>query len=212
MLLADGASDLPLATHLRAMCLDRGHDVAVSPIAPQRFPAGKRSVEDRLRILEQSGDRYDLAFIHRDAEGMDREQRSREIEQGVRAVNAVAPWMAVIPVRMTEAWLLLDAREIRLVAGRPNGREDLDLPPLKQVEKLSDPKEVLRHALLIASAATGRRRARAQRDFSRHRELLLQRLDRRGPVTHLSGWQALVGDLDATFPWNQNDVRDVNGV
>ena len=34
--------------------------------------------------------------------------------------------MGIVPVRMTEAWLLLDESAIRRVAGRPHGDEPLD--------------------------------------------------------------------------------------
>ena len=45
----------------------------------------------------------------------------------------------VIPVRMTEAWLLIDELALRRAAGNPNGRNPLDLPALKDLEALPEP-------------------------------------------------------------------------
>jgi hypothetical protein len=92
---------------------------------------------------------------------------------------------------MTEAWLLLDEAAIRDVAGRPSGRVALDLPEPGDVERLDDPKGKLQEALLTAGETTGRRRKQFERDFGRHRALLLERLDPTGPVRHLAAWQRL---------------------
>jgi hypothetical protein len=37
----------------------------------------------------------------------------------------------VVPVRMTEAWLLADEFAIRSAPGNPNGTQSLDLPDLR---------------------------------------------------------------------------------
>lgn len=57
----------------------------------------------------------------------------------------------VIPIRMTEAWLLLDEAEIRRVAGAPNGKIPLNLPNPAKVESVSDPKALLKETLARAS-------------------------------------------------------------
>jgi hypothetical protein len=67
------------------------------------------------------------------------------------------PHVCVIPVRMTEAWLMFDETAIRRASGNPNGNVPLDLPPLKNLESLADPKEVLHKALCKASQRHGRR-------------------------------------------------------
>jgi hypothetical protein len=40
------------------------------------------------------------------------------------------PVVCVVPVRMMEAWLLIDEMAIRRVAGNPNGRIPIELPVL----------------------------------------------------------------------------------
>lgn len=100
---------------------------------------------------------------------------------------------------MTEAWLLLDELAIRSVAGKPGSTVPLNLPSKKQVERVADPKALLRDALLTASCTTGRRRKNFARDLNRSRAILLQRLDRGGPVTELPSWNRMISDLDAAL-------------
>ena len=103
-----------------------------------------------------------LLFVHRDAERVDREVRRREIPWNDRVV-------AVIPVRMTEAWLLVDETALRKAAGNPSGRVSLALPPPGRLESLPDPKTLLRELLAEASEATGRRRRRFDQAAARQR-------------------------------------------
>ena len=103
----------------------------------------------------------DVLFVHRDAEREAPGARVREIQQAVEAARergVKLPAVAVIPVRMLEAWLLFDERAIRQAAGNPNGVADLNLPPQQRVESRSDPKKDLAEALLAASELSGRRR------------------------------------------------------
>jgi hypothetical protein len=67
-------------------------------------------------------------------------------------------WVAVIPVRMQEAWLLFDEAAIRRAADNPAGRTPLGLPPLTQCEGLPDPKALLHEILREASGLGARRR------------------------------------------------------
>jgi hypothetical protein len=102
----------------------------------------------------------DALFIHRDAEREDPGVRSREIQCAVEAAGRAGcrmPAVAVIPVRMLEAWLLFDERAIRQAAGNPNGRVPLNLPDVRRIEQRPDPKEDLKAALRTASELQGRR-------------------------------------------------------
>jgi hypothetical protein len=129
--------------------------------------------------------------VHRDAEGQNPLIRRDEVLSAVASIREGVAALAIVPVRMTEAWLLVDEEAIRRVAGRPKGIEPLGLPPAGDVEEVPDPKKVLRHALELASGATGRRLRRFKRDFGGHRRRLLEGLDHHGPVSQLSAWQQL---------------------
>ncbi|MFN0089482.1 MAG: hypothetical protein ACKVWR_04305 [Acidimicrobiales bacterium] len=152
-------------------------------------------MESRLRFLVGRKREFDLVFVHRDAENQSPQLRRDEIERGRHAAGLEGPVVPVVPVRMTEAWLLLDEQAIRRVAGKPSGRVPLDLPAARDVERIADPKQILRAALLAASGAAGRRREQFVRDFGRHRALLLERLDPTGPVSTLAAWRQLCADV-----------------
>ena len=134
--------------------------------------------------------------MHHDAENQDPLERYAEVADAVAQVSQGLPAVAVVPVRMTEAWLLLDEHNVREVAGRPRSTADLGLPSVSKIESHPDPKSLLREALDIASGIEGRRLQRFQRRFGQHRRTLLQRLDIDGPVQRLSAWQQLESSLD----------------
>ena len=101
-----------------------------------------------------------LFFVHRDAEKQDPQFRYGEIASAVAKLNASGknvPHVCVVPVHMTEAWLLTDKSAIRKAAGKPNGDEPLDLPKLSRLESLPEPKDRLHELLRKASGKRGRR-------------------------------------------------------
>ncbi|QRF57464.1 DUF4276 family protein [Variovorax paradoxus] len=111
----------------------------------------------------------DLLFIHRDAEAAPPATRQQEIEQAAKQVRIPTSHICLIPVRMTESWLLLDSKAIRAAAGNPDGNSPLQLPPPKSIEKLTDPKAKLFEALVSASDRTGRRKRQFKPEAARHR-------------------------------------------
>lgn len=115
------------------------------------------NTEERLRtVLELYP--CDVLFVHRDAEAQPSDSRREEIATALRGISV--QHIPVVPVRMTEAWLLADEIAIRSAAGNPNGTENLNLPELHRLEDLPDPKRVLLDALTAASGLNARRRSR----------------------------------------------------
>lgn len=100
----------------------------------------------------------DVLFVHRDAEKFPPQVRFDEIGRAFTHAGIQLPAVAVVPVRMLEAWLCFSEAAIRKAAGNPNGKTALELPSLKRVESRPDPKEEFRTALLTASELPGRRR------------------------------------------------------
>ena len=100
----------------------------------------------------------DLLFIHRDAERETAAARRAEVFELVGELGSrlTAPHICVVPVRMSEAWLLGDDQAIRVAAGNQHGRMKLELPGVGKVERLTDPKELLYALLRLASGRTGR--------------------------------------------------------
>jgi len=124
-------------------------------------------------------------FIHRDAEREPPDNRREEIRRAIASLGSGDPQthVCVVPVRMSEAWLLFDEPAIRRASGNPNGKVGLQLPRPAALEDVADPKRLLYELLTMASELTGRRRkafdpkVQARRvaesidDFSRLREL-----------------------------------------
>lgn len=161
-LLADGPSDVVLQEPLTWAVRQRAPDV---PLLPWRFRArtrpGKVSIEEAIDDFMRS-DRPDLLFVHRDAEAQPWATRRAEVPTHAQVVP-------VIPVRMTEAWLLIDEHALRRAAGNPHGTAPLELPRLRTLESLADPKAALRECLERASGLKGRRLSQFDRVAARRR-------------------------------------------
>ncbi|MEU6628828.1 hypothetical protein ABZ905_11110 [Streptomyces parvus] len=197
--LCEGSSDTGLRFHIEAIAADMGREILVTVPELDRLPNKPgHSVEDKLRAAQQlsdSGHAYDLVVIHRDSDREPPDRRRTEIAEAVAAVSPGVAHVPVIPVRMLEAWLLLDQAAIREVAGNPNGRVPLNLPKPARVESVADPKAVLKQAIATASEERGRGLQKLQTRFSANRARLLQMLDREGPVRQLASWQSFANDL-----------------
>ncbi|WP_422755220.1 hypothetical protein [Micromonospora sp. WMMD708] len=197
LFVAEGSSDAPLAELIESLFLERGIEVRLSQ--PDFSLLGKVHKDVRSRVtagLRLVGAPVDLIVVHRDADNAGRSARLREITRAIDSLHLDSLLIPVIPVRMTEAWLLLDEATIRLVAGNPMGRMNLALPKRHEVEALSDPKGFLQTCLLAAAGETGRRREAVRKRFSQHRRQLLQLLDPSGPVARLDSWKRLLEDIN----------------
>lgn len=194
VLMCEGPSDRSLAPHLETLLVEAGASEAIGTTDITKGVLAERM--HRL-LSEQSG--IDLLFIHRDADAPTPDRRADEIRKAVENVALQIPHVPVIPVQETEAWLLVDEDAIRAVAGRPRGRAELGLPRLQSIERTSNPKEILQQVLVAACEQSGRRLAQERRRFSGKREVLLQRLDTRGPVRGLRSWQRLEEDVESAL-------------
>jgi hypothetical protein len=159
-LLSDGASDQALLPIL-IWSLRRHGVTAIEPqwADTRRVPNPPRTPGPRIRLC-LSLYPCELLFIHRDAEGAPLTARREEIAQACGALIdcAVPPWVAVVPVRMMEAWLLNNENAIREAAGNPRGRRELNLPTGREIEGVADPKALLHRAIVEASGLGHRRR------------------------------------------------------
>ena len=185
--LCEGSSDTGLIAHLETLLVHFGAQEATGMPDTR-----KGTIPARLRQLrtEETGTGIDMVFIHRDSDGPDREGREREIRRGVEESGFPHPFIPVIPVQETEAWLLLDEQAIRDVVAS-KGKQPLRLPKPNAIEGTRKPKEILQKALLAASETSGRRLKKEKNSFNHHRRVLLQRLDPFGAVRDLPSWQCL---------------------
>ena len=189
LFVAEGTSDHPLADIVESLFISRGVDVNLSRPDFSRLEKVKKDVASRVTAgCELLAATPEVVVVHRDADNAGLTARREEIVAAVAECAPSSIVVPVIPIRMTEAWLLLDEEAIRFVAGNPRGREPLGLPKRHEVERVSDPKERLRNCLLDAASVTGRRRTQLARRFPENRRQLLERLDPDGPVTSLPSW------------------------
>jgi len=156
-LITDGSSDKmllqPIIWLLRNHLPDRQIDIRYADLS--RMPK-KAKLAFRLKSAYELFP-CDLLFIHRDAEKMSYEERTQEISDAYIASGLTVPYIEVIPIRMTEAWMMHDEEAIRLAADNPNGRVNITLPDPKTLHRLSDPKADLEAALIKASELNKRR-------------------------------------------------------
>ncbi|MDZ4800972.1 MAG: hypothetical protein SGI92_22665 [Bryobacteraceae bacterium] len=137
----------------------------------------------------------DILFVHRDAEAQPPENRRSEIEAALHwSPNR---WIPVIPVRMTESWLLFDERAIRSAAGNPNGTEPLNLPEVHRLELLPDPKALLSQLLKTASGLNSRRRSRLPVHERVHR--IPDYIDDFSTLLRLPSFQRLQADIQSAI-------------
>jgi hypothetical protein len=199
--IGEGSSDAGLIPHLENLCIELGADeVTGTAVDYQRLQENfSRTVEAKLMAAIQLEPSANLYFIHRDPDTPEASERYREISDAVVACSLGQQWVAVIPVQETEAWILLDEVAIRKVAGRPGGREPLNLPRPSRVEAIAQPKEQLKEALVRAANVTGRRLTKFRADFPIHRLLLLQRLPTGGLLSDVKSWTRMRDDLETVI-------------
>ena len=132
----------------------------------------------------------DLLFVHRDAEALGLAERLAQIPTGSGRV------VRIVPVRMTEAWLLIDESALRHAAGNPGGQEPLALPHPNRLEQLPNPKALLAGAFLAAGGnPAGRRRKRALRDEASWAERVASVISDFSSLRRLSAFQAFENEL-----------------
>jgi hypothetical protein len=189
-LLADGPSDRALRHPLQwaVRQLDAGAALADWLFVPRR-PPGQDLGAAVAEVLQRY--RPDLLFVHRDAEGVPHATRKLEIPR----VDRLVP---VVPVRMTEAWLLIDEAAIRSAAGNPRGAVPLDLPRASRLEAVGDAKKQLVELLVAASGHRGRRRQ--QFDRAEAVQLVANHITDFSPLRDLPAFADMERELRAAWP------------
>lgn len=166
-LVTDGSSDRLLKPFIELLFdehTDLPYQVNCAEGLPPLADGLKSRIESALEFFP-----CDFLFVHRDDEGVGVTVRQQEIEDSWPKSQPTTALICVIPVRMTEAWLIANEKPIRLAVGNPNGTDELDLPALKDIESCPDPKEILFTALKKATELNARRKARFNPHQFRHR-------------------------------------------
>ena len=172
-----------------------------------RIPRRRTQGERLKRMLDVYP--CDVLFVHRDAEAQLPEWRREEIARLLQDTRI--RHIPVVPVRMTEAWLLANEYAIRCAAGNPNGTEDLRLPDIGRLEALPNPKGVLHEALINASGRNSRRRSRISPERLVH--LIPHYIDDYSSLRALKAFRELQDDIQSLSGSNpQGYTSDANPV
>lgn len=131
----------------------------------------------------------EILFVHRDAERDDPTARRAEIQDAIPA--QWRSFVCVVPVRMTEAWLLINEQAIRTAAGNPCGTAPLDLPSIDRLEAIPDPKQLLRQLLCGATMLGARRLEQFRRDLPLRVQRVAELISDFGPLRRLRAFQEL---------------------
>lgn len=133
---------------------------------------------------------FDILFIHRDAESTN----SRMIAQRVLEVRSEIneddfdKSICIVPIKMMETWLLIDEDAIKRAAGNRNYRGDVNLPSLRNLERESQPKELLHNLLREASGRKERNLKNFNIDKTVH--LVAENIEDYSPLRNLGAFQA----------------------
>lgn len=206
-LLSDGSSDKALIPHLTWLLKQNGLALPIVPAWADLSRIRKTPV-GLVQRIERSIELYpcELLFIHRDAERENPDNRREEIADALTNLDkkiAKPPSICVVPVRMQEAWLLFDESAIRRASANPHGNSTLNLPRMRNIERLPDPKETLYELLKTASEKTGRR----LKQFNiRHSAVRVSELiEDFSPLRNLSAFRQLESDVKTVI--DNNDWR-----
>jgi len=192
-LVTDGSSDKVLERLLEWLLSQCGcpnskvtwADLRALPCPPSEL---KGKIADALDLYP-----CEVLFVHRDAESQTIQDRVREISEAQE--SSATPYVCVIPVRMTEAWMLFDEPAIRRAANNPNGNVPLNLPCMNDIEGIPDPKCILHDALNTASGLNQRRQRKF--DVSRAVHHVMDHISDFSPLRGLAAFAQLENNVQS---------------
>lgn len=163
---------------------------------------------ERLKRLAQDAAGYHVLVVHGDADSPSADRAMHERFQpglglisaarqaGTRVCGHVIP---MIPIRMTEAWMLADAEAFYKTIGTRLLPEQLGLPSRPQhVESISEPKQTLLQAISIALADRPRRRRDPQQELVNLQDMLARQI-RLDMLRRVPAFQRFEEDLHAAL-------------
>lgn len=189
LLVADGGTDRALVPIIEWAIHRLDPDVEI--LEPE-FRKRKGPVKDFIDALDTGAM---IVFIHRDGEAAGLATRLQEFDGVAR--DDVVP---VVPVRMTESWLLVDAPAIARAADKPSAV--VTTPNSNQLESIGNPKKTLEDLLLDAAGSpTGRRKKQFKRSIVERRVSVASLVNDYSALESLPAFQQFQADLAARYPY-----------
>lgn len=158
------------------------------------------SLEQAILQASREARGYDALIIHNDADNRTFEQARRErFEPGLALVRQApeeevcSNLVPVIPIRMTEAWMLVDFDAMCEVLGTSLSSAELGIPARAVLfEDITDPKSTLSEVIRNINAT--RSRHRQMINLSAKYELLARRIDLQR-MTYVPSYKKFVDEL-----------------
>lgn len=164
-LISDGSSDTTLM-HIINWCLRDLYpnlpiDSQYADFNPLQKKPSQGDIQKRIELASKLYP-FDLCIYHRDAEKNERnilDIRTAEVLDKLDDKTRKKV-VCIIPIKMMESWLLTDEKAIKFAANNPNGHVQLNLPDIKRIECLTNPKDLL-HGLLTTATENNKRRLKS---------------------------------------------------
>lgn len=197
-LFPEGPTDLrflgPVARRLTLSLLEGAPHIDVADtVVGLTWDGSRRSRPDRFAdAMDRVGEAVDVVLIHADGAGDPDSVRLEQIDPLIARVGDWSPRraaVAVVPVRETEAWALVDGDAIRDVLGSVRDDVALGLPKASRCETVTDPKACLDGVVRDAHA-----RSRGGRKGARYLASLGERVSL-GRLALLPSFQAFSAEL-----------------
>lgn len=188
-LLTDGSSDktlIPIINWTLEQIPNIRFNSQFAEVSPKHSAGLFRRAEETVKFYE-----CDILLVHRDAEALASNLRIEEIRGCLTALGK--PYVPIVPIRMTEAWLLIDEQAIRSAASNPNGVSVLAMPMVNRLEEIPNPKNVLFEKLKLASELPTRRLRKFRPESCRHR--VAELISDFSQLRNLSAFVQFEGDL-----------------
>lgn len=158
VLIADGSSDETLMSVIKWLLDDlypqlpnEGQFADFRPL-----PNPPKNVHEKIRRAKYYYS-PDIIFYHRDAESVDSKKISERKHEVLAEAADEDDVVCIVPIKMMETWLLIDAEAIKKAAGNRNYKGKITLPAINRLEKVQQPKVELHKLLKEACGLTGRR-------------------------------------------------------
>ncbi|MCX6153144.1 MAG: hypothetical protein NT007_03175 [Candidatus Kapabacteria bacterium] len=189
-LLTDGSSDRVLIKIINWLFNDLIPNIPIKGQFSDFSFLKKPPTISRLDLRIKAAIEYypcDILFVHRDSENESREDRYEEI---IRFWNKASlsnqKMIPIIPVRMSEAWLLIDQQAIKIAASNRYYKGNITLPNTQNLEREPDPKKLLFELIQQVSELTGRRLKKLNVHTARH--IVAENIDNYSVLRNLSSF------------------------